>query len=62
MRRHDRLGRQGHHQQYDGDARMRRPRQSGGEQNVDQRVGRDRTERIRKLGTSSKGVIIERRC
>ena len=44
VRRHDRLGRKGHDQQYDSDARMRRPRQSGRKQNVDQRVGRDRTE------------------
>jgi hypothetical protein len=29
---------------YDGDARMCRPGQSGREQNVDQRIGRDRTE------------------
>ena len=44
MRGNDALGRNGHDQQDDRNARMRRPRQSGREHNIDQRVGRNRTE------------------
>jgi hypothetical protein len=42
--RHNPLGRKSHDQQHDGDARMRRPGQSGSDQHTDQRLGRDRTE------------------
>jgi hypothetical protein len=44
VRWHDPLGRKGHDQQHDGDARMCRPSQSGSDQDVDQRFGCDRAE------------------
>jgi len=44
MRRHHSLGRESHDQQYDGDARMGRPGESGGNQHIDRRLGRDPAE------------------